>query len=349
MNNADKTDERISMFENEWKKFSKKLAKDKEKNKGYILSKETQDDLTEPLQSILERYSIADTLSLYFQRRISEALIGMFFLVFLAVVFFEIYAHLWPDKLMILGIYPVLLFLSYFLYMVAKRKDWENRYLDYRALAEGLRVQLFWYLSGIEESVADQYMHIQKTEMDWVRTAIEKYSIVTKVQSGNIKPFRTLSTRKSFEIVLKNWVEDQYNFFTKRIPYNQQRQKFLGLLVNVFFFFGPAVALLLIGLQLYFHLSYDTIHILIVFTLIALLAAASLAGYVEKRAFSVLARRYWLMRNLFDDARKKLEDLLKKHEYEKAQDIIKELGKEALLENGNWLLLKRERPLVIPP
>ncbi len=35
---------------------------------------------------------------------------------------------------------------------VAKRREWHRKYIDYRALAEGLRVQSFWRLAGIVDN-----------------------------------------------------------------------------------------------------------------------------------------------------------------------------------------------------
>jgi hypothetical protein len=40
--------------------------------------------------------------------------------------------------------------------------------------------------------------------------------------------------------------------------------------------------------------------------------------------------------------------MLKDRHYQPAQHLIEELGKEALEENGDWVLLHRERPLEVP-
>ena len=45
---------------------------------------------------------------------------------------------------------------------------------DYRALAEGLRVQMFWCLAGLGQSVPANYLQRQRSELDWVRAAIRE-------------------------------------------------------------------------------------------------------------------------------------------------------------------------------
>ena len=43
----------------------------------------------------------------------------------------------------------------------------------------------------------------------------------------------------------------------------------------------------------------------------------------------------------------KLDQAIASNNTEQALEIIKELGIEALSENGNWLLMHRERPVLV--
>jgi hypothetical protein len=54
------------------------------------------------------------------------------------------------------------------------------------------------------------------------------------------------------------------------------------------------------------------------------------------------------MSELFDIAENRLEVLLREHQHEEARALLRELGAEALEENGDWVLLHRERPLEVP-
>ena len=58
------------------------------------------------------------------------------------------------------------------LYLWQKRLDAQGRYLDYRALAEALRVQFYWRLAGLNDSAAASYLRKQLDELRWIRDAL---------------------------------------------------------------------------------------------------------------------------------------------------------------------------------
>ena len=76
--------------------------------------------------------------------------------------------------------------------------------------------------------------------------------------------------------------------------------------------------------------------------------AALLQDYPRRRAFREHARRYAMMHGIYDRARLALE--AQEHaplarRYLLAQNVIQEIGWEALLENGDWVLLHRQLEL----
>ena len=93
----------------------------------------------------------------------------------------------------------------------------------------------------------------------------------------------------------------------------------------------------------------ETIHSPAIITIIITAAiAAALEGYAEKMAFSEQAKQYQRMSILFNDAAQKFDILLQTNDSSGAQELVRELGKEALRENGDWLLMHRERPMKVP-
>jgi hypothetical protein len=78
-----------------------------------------------------------------------------------------------------------------------------------------------------------------------------------------------------------------------------------------------------------------------------------MGGYAEKMALSAQAKRYGWMSALFTRARKQLGSILDGQDPSEdkvriARNIIRELGREALEENGDWVLVHRERTLELP-
>ena len=49
------------------------------------------------------------------------------------------------------------------------------------------------------------------------------------------------------------------------------------------------------------------------------------------------------MKALFDRAASQLRELLDHKDWARAQELILDLGKEALEENGDWVMIHRER------
>ena len=45
------------------------------------------------------------------------------------------------------------------------------------ALAEGLRIQIFWRLAGISDAAADHYLRKQRSELDWIRRAMRAHDL----------------------------------------------------------------------------------------------------------------------------------------------------------------------------
>jgi soluble cytochrome b562 len=87
---------------------------------------------------------------------------------------------------------------------------------------------------------------------------------------------------------------------------------------------------------------------LIVCTHCLLVISAAIHGYLEKMIFNEQAKTYQHMFQIFRIAREKLCKKLAEGNLEEASEIILELGTEALMENADWLLLHRSRPMEIP-
>ncbi len=76
---------------------------------------------------------------------------------------FEIYLHVL--KRYVLVQYPALFVTISALYFWHRKNDTHGKYLDYRALAEGLRVQLLWRLAGVSMDVSSNYLRKQNDEL----------------------------------------------------------------------------------------------------------------------------------------------------------------------------------------
>ena len=93
--------------------------------------------------------------------------------------------------------YMVLTFLGLFftgvaVHIIGSSREWHRKYLDYRALAEGLRVQLYWNLSGVVDTESagfayDNFLQTQDVDLGWIRHAMRQASM-NRLRGQSPKP-----------------------------------------------------------------------------------------------------------------------------------------------------------------
>ena len=82
-------------------------------------------------------------------------------------------------------VYTVCLVLAYGWYLWAYWRRYEHRFHDYRALAEGLRVQMYWNAAGITACAADHYLRRQRSEFEWIRQALRAWTLPLQACHGS--------------------------------------------------------------------------------------------------------------------------------------------------------------------
>ena len=79
---------------------------------------------------------------------------------------------------------------------------------------------------------------------------------------------------------------------------------------------------------------------------LAAILGAIFAHYDEKQNLVGNARRYERMFHVFDRARRDLLGIAKGRPGN-SQEIVYELGRAALIEHADWLLMRRDRPMKV--
>ena len=224
---------------------------------------------------------------------------------------------------------------------LAKRGSWHRRYLDYRALAEGLRVQYYWAAAGVttgnESKFAhDNFLQTQDPELGWIRNVMRV--------AGTRCDARPLATREGIDYVLREWIGDQDSgqlgyFRAKardRIRKNAltERLSFASLLVSV----AVIALLVLFGYKMADQVR-DTLMAAMGATL---LLVAIRHGYAYSTAERELIKQYEFMMRIFLNARRRLDQAQDDGE---RRQILRALGGSALDEHAEWILMHRDRAL----
>jgi len=305
--------------------------------------------LPDTVQRLGAIFGIADALSIRFRKNQRLALITLLVSSVTAVMCFELYSHNVIPEPLVFAIYPGALAIAFLIYNIARRRDVQNKYLDYRGLAEGLRVQAFWRVAGLKYEVADEYLIHHRSELDWIREAIRAWNLpVGGLAADPVE--HPLRDPARLAILRKHWLDDQGKFFAARERRDERGEKahhrFVWTLFLASVLFATAFAagtFLLHGVR-----WFDEAHEYIVFTIGMLpVLAASLGAYSEVMAFSAQAQRYKWMAEVFARASEQFNRATESGDHSAIKAVVEDLGHIALEENGNWVMMHRDHPLEV--
>jgi hypothetical protein len=299
--------------------------------------------LSPAFQTMLGVYSTANTLARHFQSRIRLLTWLVLGIGFAMLSCYGWYTSIATHLPALIG-YFILFSIGWGILWLHQWRAYHSKNLDYRALAEGLRVQIFWHLGGVTDSVADHYLRKQRGELIWIRQAIRAINIYDWVEN-----------KENLQVVYLHWIRNQLLWFSESaVKYELIAKKLSGWIEKLF----RVGFILIIGLFVVHFtnalspdsLSYDIFILLIAFFPAT---AALLHHYLEKMAFEEQAKQYERMAALFAKADEEVEKLINAPVQDEAlqhqaEALLFELGKEALEENGDWVLLHRKRQLELP-
>ncbi|MFI5264624.1 MAG: hypothetical protein ACHQM6_08925, partial [Candidatus Kapaibacterium sp.] len=232
----------------------------------------------------------------------------------------------------------------YGLYYYSGKKGYQEKFLDYRTLAEGLRIQYYWQFVGIPHSAANYYLGDQHSELDWIRHALRIWALPFSEEAmKKNKDFRSESER--WNILMNDWVKSQKEYFTRSSFRENVKVKQINTWARLSLLFG---FLLVAFNMIYQYLVGQPLPVLLYISSIMPIAAGLFYGYSEKRALADHVKQYERMTALFSRAMPQLEQLIEGLQYHEARKLIFDLGKEALKENGRWVVTHRERPIEFP-
>jgi hypothetical protein len=93
----------------------------------------------------------------------------------------------------------------------------DQRSDDYRAIAEGLRVQFYWTACGSGESVASNYLQRQRGEVGWIRRVISAAAFPYEPMRSVFNSLSPDKRRSLLRDIQKGWVQEQLDYFAKNV------------------------------------------------------------------------------------------------------------------------------------
>ena len=296
------------------------------------------DDLTNQERRILSVYSAADSMAVHYQVKARNTLKAMFFTMWLMVLCFASYAHLLKNPAMLVA-YLVLFGGGCIVFIIGHVSNIYVKYLDYRGLAEGLRVQMYYSLSGLKTVVTEHYMRKHQSELAWIRDAIRTLC------------YGDCRDTPCQDLVVEKWVDAQAQYFSDKYKENRGKFRKHEIIAAALFVIGVVIALCVVVDEYYFKYvlhNHDAKDVIIVLMEMLPATAAALTGYAYRLGLDQQVKQYSRMNEIYRKAKIAFGEASARTDAHEFQDLVQELGKEALAENGDWILLPRDRPIPLP-
>ena len=285
-------------------------------------------------------FRAADWLAMHFQRRVLLAMRVLYTVAALMAIAFTVYDNV-PAQDNMLYVFLLLFVVGGYIVTLANRRGWHRKYLDYRALAEGLRVQSYWRRAGLAltddaEFGRDNFLQKQDVELGWVRNVMR--SAALEDGGGTRAP-------QAVTEVVADWIGDderqgQLEYYRRKAAQRARTHRVTEAIGLASLCAGIGISVVLAIFAR--HLSGDAKNVLVIVMAVFSILAGVRAAYAYKKADKELIKQYRYMQRIFDQARIALRSATDAREQ---REILRLLGEAALAEQVEWALMHRQRPL----
>jgi hypothetical protein len=225
----------------------------------------------------------------------------------------------------------------------------DEKQLDYRTLAEALRVRKSWAHAGLGASVVESYLGQLRGETTWARRAVYNICPPPSFWAAHFASLQNAQQQARLRSVLEEWVIGQKNFLEHSRAREHRRASWLRKPGLAFAVAGWVVLIFLLfcrvpALELDVH---DPHHGWLIGPPLAVILGGLLIALCERRSHEELAQQYERLHVVFANGERELRRCLEAGNVAAAHRVVEALGREAVTENAAWLILRRARPLEV--
>ena len=297
----------------------------------------------EGLRQIDAEYGKADALAIYFQRHSDRLFRGFSYTASAMALLFLVYAKLWANGVL-LSIYLTIMLLGVAVFHRLRSHQWFSKHLIYRVLAETMRIKFFLRAAGADRLVSATEL-INLTGIDqfygfsWIGNLLK-----------NVEPFDARETKGSvadrarLESIHRHWIVGQQEYFRRRVRRLERDHRRLEVLKSAMLYATATFALILLvfAVPLHEHLlgaiTWKDGVLFFMGLLPVWLGIWEL--YQNKMAMRELLWQYRNQLGHFTIAELQLSRSTAAGRY---QEILAQVGKEALMESYLWTIHRYHR------
>lgn len=284
--------------------------------------------------SLQGAYDAADRLSMHFQTRYVRTLWALSLFCVLLVMAFLLYDE--ADMNFMLVAWGVIIVAYAVFYRLVVRGKYHQKYIQYRVLAESARVQIHLSSLGIAANVGNDFTWTQRHDIMWVRKALDAF-LIGAPTPAYAAPDEVKST----------WIDGQLTYHKKAAKRDggklarSNRITWAIFICTVIVFlviavlefgFPDLMSSSVLGLELraWGKIIWGCLTVVVVFV----------AGYYGRLSFERKAFDHEKMALLFAAASRRYDAAPEEYEA-----VFRDLAREEIIENGNWMsYCKEDRP-----
>jgi hypothetical protein len=250
------------------------------------------------------------------------------------------YTDLSADRLLLFAL-VALMVAAVLIGFAAARGAWQRKYLDYRALAEGLRVQFYWAAAGVTSGnvtkfAHDNFLQMQDPDLGWIRNVMRVAGTECDV-APNPDP-------AGVEFAIREWIGDagggQLGYFRRKTAERIARRRATESLSSIGLVVSLAALLVLVLVD---SAALDWLRVPVVYGVGCLLLAIGIRqSYAKATAESEIIKQYEFMLRTFGNARRRIDEA---ESVDERRRVLKILGDAALEEHAEWILMHRQRSI----
>jgi hypothetical protein len=338
--------ERLGELNRDMQEFADDIA-----GKGGRLSQPSPNPLPETLQYLDRLFAAVDWMGGHYRRCFTTALkarYGLWALMAFLLIAFKKDSHGRVAMLAIGGVLAVFLCGTLLAYW-AHRRSWHRKYLDYRALAEALRVDFYWEIAGVRKEFDGEFAHesfLQKqdVELQWIRNAMRAVSLQLA-----IRPCGDFAS--GFPFVYAHWIGDdhpssrhgQMSYYRDKLHKLERGMHFSERIDRALLFCGLLLAVTFavdVALGPGSFLPLNVRDAMLWGLALVPVYAAIFEIYLNEKADRALIRQYRYMSALFGFAAGELRSA---ETVEMKLLILRSLGHACLAEHAQWILAHRDK------
>ena len=230
----DEANEDISVIEKELSPYDHEaysLLKGEEDEEGRLTGLQNE----RAMEHMAARYNAMDKLAIKYQKKsfrdISYSIVVMVFIG----IFFQTYI-LFDSALALMALYMVFLLISWAIFILHRKTEKYKRFIEYRTLAESIRVNYYWSLVGLNESVSALCFGYMRNEMRWIRNALKAWGsfFMNDFPKFDESPEAKELLDRNILVEADVWFRSQATYHSNKLYGKPVDEKKAGLITKLF-------------------------------------------------------------------------------------------------------------------